>query len=63
MIELDKNEWTTIGIRKATHEALTEIGTKGQSYDDIVRMLINAYPDGNKKTKSVQKNSPVTAQK
>jgi predicted CopG family antitoxin len=32
---------TTIQINKSTRDKLKELGTKGESYDDIILRLIN----------------------
>ena len=34
-----------IQIKRETHRELSEIGRKGQSYDDIVRMLLEFYKE------------------
>lgn len=53
----DKSEYTTIWVKKTTHEKLTDIGKKPQSYDDIIIMLIDDYEKGIKNPKVVQKVS------
>lgn len=53
----DKSVYTTIWVKKTTHEKLTNIGKKPQSYDDIIIMLIDDYEKRNKNTKVVQKVS------
>ena len=35
--------WTSIRIRKTTVERLKEVGRKGETYDDIINRLIDAY--------------------
>lgn len=34
---------TTIKLKPATRDALASIGRKGESYDDIIRMLLQTY--------------------
>jgi hypothetical protein len=58
-MSFDKTLWTTVWVKKTTHKKLTDIGTKGQSYDDILDMLINVYEESNKKDNSVQNSTPV----
>jgi len=35
------NEFTMIRIKRTTHERLTKLGRKGQTYDDVINDLIN----------------------
>lgn len=35
-----RNEMTMIDVRVSTREMLREIGRKGESYDDIIRRLL-----------------------
>jgi predicted CopG family antitoxin len=41
--------YKTIWVKNKTHDELTSIGTKSQSYDDIINMLITAYKKRNEK--------------
>jgi predicted CopG family antitoxin len=41
-------ELTTIKIRKETREKLAEIGSKKETYDDIIRRLIDSYKRNNR---------------
>jgi len=34
------NEFTMIRIKRTTHKKLTDLGHKGQSYDDVINDLI-----------------------
>jgi hypothetical protein len=38
----EKEEITTIQIRKTTRDKLKELGKKGETYDDIVNALLSA---------------------
>ena len=38
-----KKDITTIKLQKSTRSALASIGAKGESYDDIIRMLLLQY--------------------
>ncbi len=40
MMPKDRKELTTIQISKETREILKELGKKGETYDDIIRRLI-----------------------
>jgi len=45
------DEATTIRVKKATKEKLSKCGNTGQTYDDVINMLINkGDKNGNKKT-------------
>jgi hypothetical protein len=33
----DNELWTTIAIRKTTHQSLKQLGKMGESYDDVIR--------------------------
>lgn len=35
-----ENEWSTVRIQKTTRTALGALGSKGQSYDDIIQSLV-----------------------
>lgn len=35
----------TLKISEETHEALTKVGMKGETYDDIISMLVNHYKE------------------
>lgn len=37
------NDKTNIQVKRTTRDALAELGHKGDSYDKIVRMLIEFY--------------------
>ena len=37
---------TTIRLNRNTHSELGELGKKGQTFDDIVRILIDFYKRG-----------------
>lgn len=34
-----------IQINKSTHSALEKVGRKGDTFDDVIRMLLQAYDD------------------
>lgn len=36
---------TTIKIKPTTRDVLASIGTKGQTYDEIIRMLLQNYDE------------------
>lgn len=38
---------TTIRIRRETKQKLEEIGRKGQTFDDIIKQLIETYENQN----------------
>ena len=38
-----KKEWTTVKISRETHERLKRIGRKGDTFDDIIRRLLDFY--------------------
>ena len=40
-----KEGWTTIRISITTKDELTEIGKKGETYDDIIRKIIKVYKE------------------
>jgi predicted CopG family antitoxin len=42
------SETTTIRIRKETRERLVKLGSKSETYDDIIQRLIGFYPRKNK---------------
>ena len=46
-----KKELTTIQISKETREMLKELGKKGETYDDIIRRLIELAKDVEKRSK------------
>jgi len=46
-----KKELTTIQISKETREMLKELGRKGETYDDIIRRLIELAKDVEKRYK------------
>ena len=39
----NNNDATTIKLSKETHKKLTDIGKKGETYDEIVLRLINFW--------------------
>jgi predicted CopG family antitoxin len=39
-VEKEKGQFTSIRLRKETVEMLKERGRKGESYDDIIRKLL-----------------------
>jgi len=38
-------EFKVIRIKKATHDRLTLLGHKGQTYDDVINQLLDGYTD------------------
>jgi len=38
---MDKEKLTSIKIRKETAERLKELGRKGESYDDVLRRILD----------------------
>ena len=44
--------WTSIAIRKTTHQELLKRGKKGDSFDDIVRREIGMDPAGKMEDKT-----------
>jgi hypothetical protein len=42
---MDANDSTTIRIKRTTVAMLKEIGKKSETYDDIIRRLINAISE------------------
>ncbi len=51
MMPKDRKELTTIQISKETREMLKELGKKGETYDDIIRRLIELAKDVEKRSK------------
>lgn len=43
MVIIMENEWTRIRVRKSTTEKLKRLGNKGETYDDIINRLVEAY--------------------
>ena len=43
MVFIMKSEMTLIRIKKETVEILKNLGKKGDTYDDVIRKLIEAY--------------------
>jgi predicted CopG family antitoxin len=41
-------ELTTVKIKKDTREKLAELGSKKETYDDIIRRLIEFYEENSK---------------
>lgn len=39
-MERDKRDYTTIDLKWDTYDALTELGSKRNSYDDIIQKLL-----------------------
>ena len=36
---------TTIKLKPETRDALASVGSKGQTYDDVIRMLLHKYDE------------------
>ena len=39
--EAERRKWTSIRVKKETVEMLRELGKKGETYDDVIRRLLN----------------------
>jgi len=44
-------ELTTVKIRKETRERLAEIGSKKETYDDVIQRLIHFYVESGQRQK------------
>jgi len=44
----DRNLFTTVKIMRSTRDKLVELGKKQDTYDDIIKRLIEFYHDNNK---------------
>ncbi len=40
-----KKNITSLKLQKETRDVLASVGSKGQTYDDIIRMLLQAYDE------------------
>lgn len=48
MMTMKKNTNTTIQILTETRDELKTLGSKGETYDEIIKRLIKAYKEGAK---------------
>lgn len=46
---------TTLKIRKETREQLAEIGTKKETYDDIIQRLMEFYKKNNRRVENASR--------
>ena len=42
-------EWKFLRIKKELHDELTNLGSKSESYNDIVQRILEFYKENNKK--------------
>ena len=48
--ETSAQKWTSIRVRRETADMLKELGRKGETYDDIIRHLIDRVKRRRKKS-------------